>query len=44
MTTRCVGVSRAAIAFPMPVAPPPISAIRVVMVASQGSCAVAFLA
>lgn len=38
MTTRCVGASRAAIAKPMPVAPPPISAVRAVMMASQGSC------
>ncbi len=36
MTTRCVGARRLAIAKPMPVAPPPISAVGTVMTASLG--------
>jgi len=36
MTTRCDSVRRSATAKPMPAAPPPTSAIRSVMTASQG--------
>jgi hypothetical protein len=36
MMTRWASASRLAIAKPMPVAPPPTSAIRSVMAASQG--------
>jgi len=44
MTTRCASASRAATAKPMPVAPPPTSAIRSVMAASRGLVRDAFWA
>ena len=44
MTTRCVVARRAAMAYPMPAPPPPISAVRTVMVTSRDSCELPCLA